>query len=68
MGTNGIIPFLIEAVGYQHRDRHSGELEGGLRSRFFSLFFFFPTRHILKPFLAQLGMGYTGISSSSCQL
>lgn len=65
-GTNAIIPCLMEAVGYQHMVRHDRELEGRTENQVFLYFFFF-TRHILKPFLAYLGMGYPGISSSSCQ-
>lgn len=54
MGTNAIVPYLMEAVGYKNRDRQSEVLEGRTEKQVF-LFSFF-TRHILKPFLAQLGV------------
>lgn len=54
MGTNAIVPYLMEAVGYKKRHRQSEVLERRTEKQVF-LFSFF-TRHILKPFLAQLGV------------
>lgn len=59
MGTNAVIPCLMEAVGYKHRDRQSRKIKRRIDNQVF--LFSFPTRHILKPFLAQLGMGYMAL-------
>lgn len=66
MGTNAVIPYLMEAVSYKHRDRQTRKIKRRTDNQIFS--FLFPPGISLSPSLAQLGMGYTGTSSSSCQL
>lgn len=38
MGTNAIVPYLMEAVGYKNRDRQSEVLEGRTEKQVFLFF------------------------------
>lgn len=52
-GTNAIVPYPMEAVGYKHRDGQRWGWKGGLRSRF--SFFFHQARLTALPCLAWWG-------------